>query len=498
MVLFDFPESELILTLEEFRKEAQAAIEQFDLAAIFHGTWKPSATDTDLHARLGTSYATQSFRAVNTALRWQMFMALMRLWDTRGGVGLKRIAQALAEPQLIEALINEALPKVTPEGDAKNTFIRDQVVESIGACAKEIVGEIEAIHGTEIHGALRTLRNQRLAHFDTRASVAANADVEDDLIGPYLRQTAAVIAKLSSLALRTAYDPMDTEQVFAHYARFFWAGVSGERTKVHPLFRQIGDVKFLRMEHLYDQALSLMESTVHAFASQLPPPQLVQLGAATEFRYVEQHIQQAIVLKLARLVSALRAARLLMQNGFVQEQGALQRMIDDTQEDVVFLVMGAQENGFTDLHKGFLDAFWEEELSDPDNPLSGHDRSSTPRHKIRAATSKLSTPNVPASTMIDNRRAIQKTYSGYVHGASPHIMDMYGGNPPSFHMAGLLGTPIHESHRVDLWNCFHRAVCAFACAAKAFGDAALFEQVRRYVDQFAQASGMSDAITKPA
>jgi len=77
-------------------------------------------------------------------------------------------------------------------------------------------------------------------------------------------------------------------------------------------------------------------------------------------------------------------------------------------------------------------------------------------------------------------------------------MDMYGGNPSRFHMAGLLGTPIHDAYREYLWNYFHRGIRAFALAAKAFDDTELFKQVRRYVDRFAEASGMEEAISKPA
>ena len=35
---------------------------------------------------------------------------------------------------------------------------------------------------------------------------------------------------------------------------------------------------------------------------------------------------------------------------------------------------------------------------------------------------------------------LHKAYSGYVHGAYPHIMELYGGNPARFHMAGMRDT----------------------------------------------------------
>ena len=50
------------------------------------------------------------------------------------------------------------------------------------------------------------------------------------------------------------------------------------------------------------------------------------------------------------------------------------------------------------------------------------------------------------------RRTLSQTYSGYIHGASIHIMDMYGGNPPKYHLTGMLNTPRMASYISDAWN----------------------------------------------
>jgi hypothetical protein len=53
------------------------------------------------------------------------------------------------------------------------------------------------------------------------------------------------------------------------------------------------------------------------------------------------------------------------------------------------------------------------------------------------------------------------TYSGFVHGASPHIMDMYGGTPPHYQLRGMLGTARVNEHAADLWNCVYRSIGSF-------------------------------------
>ena len=61
------------------RKLVNAAQEEFDLAVAYHEVWKPAAYNTELHHRMGPSYASQAFRVIRSALRREMVLALMRL-----------------------------------------------------------------------------------------------------------------------------------------------------------------------------------------------------------------------------------------------------------------------------------------------------------------------------------------------------------------------------------------------------------------------------------
>ncbi len=226
------------------------------------------------------------------------------------------------------------------------------------------------------------------------------------------------------------------------------------------------------MGQTYEQALKYMENTVHELASRVPAPDRIATKNGFIFRYVEKSIPQAIVQKLARLVSTLYATRLLLNHGFGQEVGALKRILDEIQEDILFLLSGS--NNLTPLHREFLDAFFEEEF-DADTALeSTQKRKMIPRRKIRAHNSDVvaSIPNSPfdPSRMNETSRTIDKAYSGYVHAASPQIMELYSGNPPHFHMSGTLGTPVEQAHRQDFCNYVYRSICVFGLVAKAFGD----------------------------
>ena len=166
----------------------------------------------------------------------------------------------------------------------------------------------------------------------------------------------------------------------------------------------------------------------------------------------------------------------------------MQRILDELQEDVTFLSLGVIFNKRSKLHDDYLAAFFEEEFDADTAMESTQKRPTIPRKKIRAAIASMEI-GLDRNTGVEVARTVSKAYSGYVHAASPHIMDMYGGNPPRFHMRGMRGTPRHIEHRADLWNCFFRGIIAFSFAVKAFGDDQMFASIHNFLDEFAKRSG---------
>src|SRR5450759_60347 len=91
--------------IARLQAEVEAAQQEFDMAVTFHEVWKPAAYDKDLHSRMGKSYASQAFLITRTALRREMVLALVRLWDTNPkAIRMQSIAADLSEKRVIEAL----------------------------------------------------------------------------------------------------------------------------------------------------------------------------------------------------------------------------------------------------------------------------------------------------------------------------------------------------------------------------------------------------------
>ena len=245
------------------------------------------------------------------------------------------------------------------------------------------------------------------------------------------------------------------------------------------------------MDVLYNQTLRQLDKSFRRLEAMVPTPQMMRHGDSFVFRYKEKTIQQALIQKLARMVSGLHAARLLCDNGMIQEQAAIQRMLDEFHEDIWFLAFAIVNKDGTPLHQECLDAFYKEEF-DPATGVSTLDRPMVPRRKIRAYLARLEQQPYDPSSAIALYHTIHSAYSGYVHGSSPHIMDMFGGNPPQFHINGMTGTPRHETHRYDLFNPFLRAILSFAIGAKAFGDEKLSATLSAFYMEFDRQSGRNE------
>jgi len=227
-------------------------------------------------------------------------------------------------------------------------------------------------------------------------------------------------------------------------------------------------------KHPYQPSL---ENWVGLLLAAVPEPKTERMSGGYCYRFSEKQPQQAIVQKLARIASGLNAVYLLNSRGFFQEQAALQRTLDEFVEDVGFLALGILNNDQKELHSNFLEAFYEETLGQPwDKSIMPKGRNMPPRKKIRAYLAEATKSSFDKNSAVNTGATISHTYSGYVHGYSPQIMDMYVSDPPRFLTNGMLSSPLQEDHTADLENYLYRAVYAMAFAAKALNQKTVFDE----------------------
>jgi hypothetical protein len=226
-------------------------------------------------------------------------------------------------------------------------------------------------------------------------------------------------------------------------------------------------------EDFFAPILEILEGAFRRLESQVPAPRRKPWEDSFVFRYAERTVHQAIVQKLARTISGLHAINALLERGLFQEQGMIQRALDELGEDIAFLSFGVMSGELSSLHKEYLDCFYAEEFGDPSNIMGSHrSRGMVKREKIRAYVNQTD-PRANVASKI-----ITKAYSGFVHAASAHIMDMCGGMPPRFDVSGEFRSLRRREFSDDAMNYFYRALLGMAFAAKAFEDEDLFHKLR--------------------
>jgi hypothetical protein len=196
-------------------------------------------------------------------------------------------------------------------------------------------------------------------------------------------------------------------------------------------------------------------------------------------------------------LSGLHAVDVLLLHGLLQEQASLHRILDEIHEDIFFLAAAVTNDVITERHKQYLAAFYAEEFPDPDNTLARHQKPNLPpRRKIRAYVRRVLSTDPNPSLIDDVEESVSSTYSGFVHASAPQVLDMYGGDPPHFHLSGMRGTPRMQEHIDDAWNYFYRGIMALTVVAKAFGDKPLVDSLYEHLERFVKESG--DRANLPA
>ncbi len=219
--------------------------------------------------------------------------------------------------------------------------------------------------------------------------------------------------------------------------------------------------------------------------NKVPPPVKISRLNLFVFRYEEESIEQCIVSKLARILTGIRTTITLNKKGFIQEQALMHRVLDELGEDITFLCYAVLSDEQTELHKRYLKAFFMEDFDDHKNPMTSRtNRPMIQRKKIRAYISRIEETELNPSTGVAVSKTLSQVYSGFVHAAAPQIMELYGGNPPRFHVHGMLGTPRVMEYREDLKNYVYRSLINLMLVALSFHMKEMVEELYKYRNEF--------------
>jgi len=140
------------------------------------------------------------------------------------------------------------------------------------------------------------------------------------------------------------------------------------------------------------------------------------------FRYKEPKPVTFLVLKMARMVTALYATLTLTKDGLFEDAGAICRIIIECRHDVDFVMDGLIKDPFPADKQEVGDNFFNEEIQTTKEMLGTMKKPPTiPRKKIYPAVGRLLSPGNPDRPQ-RIAKVLEETFSGYVHASPTRIL----------------------------------------------------------------------------
>ncbi|MBU4387840.1 hypothetical protein KJ644_05265 [Candidatus Dependentiae bacterium] len=262
----------------------------------------------------------------------------------------------------------------------------------------------------------------------------------------------------------------------------------------HSMIIRANDLIMSSLKRYFKKTIFELEMCVQALGDYFDRPVLIDYGGFPYFRHKSQNDLLASYLKCVRVISSLNAALILLEKGFTQEVYVLCRCIDEFCQDVWFLSTPLGENGPSKDQLRFIEEFFQEEFDEPNNPLkSTQKRDRVSRNKIFSAISRLDGQPINPSDSRELQRTLHQAFSGYVHGAYTHIMELYGGLPPRFHTTGMKGTPREKECEKQLVSYIYRSIIAVKFVARRTQASALDSKLSQISEDFIK---QTECITK--
>ncbi|HWS69804.1 MAG TPA: hypothetical protein VN325_44120 [Steroidobacteraceae bacterium] len=205
-------------------------------------------------------------------------------------------------------------------------------------------------------------------------------------------------------------------------------------------------------------AVNRLCEIVDQLGSSFSPPTIVRRGDGFVNRHggAERTNELFCYLKAVKVCSTLNGILTLLDKAYVQEAYALARVAQDQVEDIHFLsIPRGESGGLSPRQITAINEFFQEEFEPADPVGTSRERDRVGRPKIQAAiTNDMDDP----STGNAISRMIYRIFSGYVHGAYVHIMELHSDSDGHYQMHGA---PAHLADAIDYApNFLYQAILA--------------------------------------
>jgi len=214
--------------------------------------------------------------------------------------------------------------------------------------------------------------------------------------------------------------------------------------------------------------IPLLEKSIHMFCDKIGRPLWVSDENNIFPRYQSPLSLHFQILQAIRVVSGLNASVCLLNNGYTQETGVIVRTIEEFLSKIIFVHEAHIKGQRTAEQQRLIDDYFKYDIKSTEDILKGNDFWVN-MNKVYASFARIlteGTQNADVSTMQQKLRALYDTYSGYVHGFYPHIMEMYEGGTERFRVNGMQGTRRIKEMIGPIVSCVVRTLNTLSLIAK--------------------------------
>ena len=243
------------------------------------------------------------------------------------------------------------------------------------------------------------------------------------------------------------------------------------------------------LELIFQKILTFMDEVIHTKLESLPRPKQEIRGQFTIYRFKQKDVKTALFLKMVQATSNLRTGKLLIEHGFLYESEAIQRLLYEIIEDILFLMTAEWNNNLTKTHQKYLEAFYMENIN-TNGELVQSRPYYVPRHEIRSVLQKI--PEISKGKikkipplLTDWLKAIHKIRSGYVHGNASSIMSYYDPEKHQFLTNGANVEGVAKAMKT-FWTSVNIVIMSFLIIGPEWLSKSQLLDLRRIWEQFDQ------------
>jgi hypothetical protein len=231
------------------------------------------------------------------------------------------------------------------------------------------------------------------------------------------------------------------------------------------------------------QLIDCLDRWVNTLAAPtMPPHVVVESGnhARLEFR---MHIPHTVLVgKLVRIVSGIRAALTLADQGYVTECASILRIVSDFCTEVTIIAKALDKGDeIPKSVSNFVAQYFQPKSQTPEQYEKADRARYISRAELLNADQQLSA-NFDAKHPHFNRRSLRKflnmVYDGYVHGAYETTMDLFDQSTGLFAMRGHPDIAKREEFVDAVYQKLPEVVVAIELTAAVTGTAAVFSAAR--------------------